>query len=634
MTTQPDQRETAPEATYNQRCELFAERRDHYNRLSYRNANLSLGLIVAAMACLGMWLWSGAAPWIYSAALLGLAFLISFLHHGRVDRQHRRYAELWTINDEGLRRLRRDWKALPLRYPQPADPEHPFAADLDLLGRASLYHLLGTPATPVGAATLRRWLLDPAAPSVVRRRQAAVGELAPLLDLRDELALRGRLMGPVQSDYEQLLRWAESEPWLARRRWLLWLARLMPLLMLGTLVLQLSGTVALPLGAGLLLASLALTFTIGRKVDELIDRVAERQEVFHTYADLFHLITAQPSAAPELRRLQADLSAGGLSAARQIRRLARLMPLADLRRWMFFLPIQLVTLWNVHLLWLLEHWQQVAGKQARGWLMALGETEALAALAALAHDHPGWAFPDLTEDQPAVLSALGLGHPLLAPAVCVGNDVEVGPAGTLLLVTGSNMSGKSTLLRAIGVNVVLAQAGGPVCASSLRLPPIALATSMRVQDSLAQGVSHFMAELKRLRLVVDLMQAARATGERMPLFLLDEILHGTNTAERQIAARQIIRHLLDLGATGAVSTHDLALADAPETAAGRLVHFTETITPGAEGLTMSFDYRLRPGIATSTNALALVHQVLGEVLPAAEGPAPALQSAIPAPQAG
>jgi DNA mismatch repair ATPase MutS len=186
----------------------------------------------------------------------------------------------------------------------------------------------------------------------------------------------------------------------------------------------------------------------------------------------------------------------------------------------------------------------------------------------------------------------------------------VGPPGTFLLVTGSNMSGKSTLLRAIGVNVVLAQAGGPVCADDMAIPPLALATSVRVRDSLEYGVSYYMAELRRIKEVVDAATEARAEGKRVPFFLLDEILHGTNTSERQIAARRIIRHLLALGATGVVSTHDLTLADSPDLArVSQQVYFTEQFSRGPEGPVMRFDYRLRPGVATSTNALKLMEIV-------------------------
>ena len=270
--------------------------------------------------------------------------------------------------------------------------------------------------------------------------------------------------------------------------------------------------------------------------------------------------------------------------------------------------LQVSTLWDFHVLALLERWQRAAGREARRWLTALGEIEALAALAALRFENPGWCLPEVTAGQPE-LAARDLGHPLLPPARRVGNDVTVGPAGTFVLVTGSNMSGKSTLLRAIGVNVVLAQAGGPACAAALRLPPLRLATSILVEDSLAAGVSFFLAELLRIKRVVAAAGEAGREGAVL-LYLLDEVLRGTNSVERQVAVRRVLRHLLARGALGAVSTHDLALASGPGLSqAARPVHFRETIAAGPDGPRMTFDYRLRPGPATTTNALALLRQV-------------------------
>jgi DNA mismatch repair ATPase MutS len=244
-------------------------------------------------------------------------------------------------------------------------------------------------------------------------------------------------------------------------------------------------------------------------------------------------------------------------------------------------------------------------------LAALGELEALAALATLAHDNPEWTMAEI-DPAATVLTADGLGHPLLPSEVRVVNDVKLGPPGSFLLVTGSNMSGKSTLLRAVGLNVVLAQAGGPVCATRLRMPPVELWTSMRVQDSLERGVSYFMAELERLKQIVDASCAVadRDGARQLQLYLLDEILQGTNTAERQVAARRIIHLLLSRPAIGAVSTHDLTLADVEDLRqAARAVHLTETVSDGPDGPGMSFDYKLRPGIARSSNALRLMELV-------------------------
>lgn len=233
----------------------------------------------------------------------------------------------------------------------------------------------------------------------------------------------------------------------------------------------------------------------------------------------------------------------------------------------------------------------------------------LTSLAAVAHDNPGWAYPDVAQGCPSFV-AQQLGHPLLSDDVRVTNDVEIGPEGTFLLVSGSNMSGKSTLLRSVGVNVLLAQAGAPTCASMCRLPTLEVATSMRIGDSLAEGVSFYMAELKRLKQIVDLADGRRGAETPALLYLLDEILLGTNSAERHIAVMRVIRHLLDAGAIGAVSTHDLELARSPELqAACRAVHFREQIVDRDGKSEMTFDYRMRPGVATTTNALKLLELV-------------------------
>jgi DNA mismatch repair ATPase MutS len=476
------------------------------------------------------------------------------------------------------------------------------------LGRASLFQLLDGVGTWLGERTLRQWLLAPAPPEVLGARQAAVADLAPLVDLRDELTWLGRASGDERLDPEPILTWAESRPWLAEQRGLLWAARLSPALLLGLLAAQLAGLLAwplflLPLGLNLWLSQRLVGPAVAtiRLVGTLSDRLGG-------YAAALALLAEAPLNASALRALQERLSSDGLSASVAIWRLQRLAALAQPTSSQLYPLIELATLWNVHVLNALEGWQRLNGSRVRAWLDALGEAEALAALATLRQAQPDWAFPEV---DPAAdrLSAVGLAHPLLPDDVAVPNDLEVGPAGGFLLVTGSNMSGKSTLLRAIGLNVVLAQAGGPVCAASLRLPPLALWTSMRVADSLEQGVSYFMAELRRLKQVVDAAPPPGAAGPPL-LYLLDEILQGTNTAERQIAARRIIRLLLSRPALGAVSTHDLTLADAPDLAAkARAVHLTETVADGASGPVMTFDYRLRPGVARSTNALRLLELV-------------------------
>jgi len=335
----------------------------------------------------------------------------------------------------------------------------------------------------------------------------------------------------------------------------------------------------------------------------VFDRASAGDRVLARYAVMLGLVARPAWRAEELLRIRQLVAEGGGGAA-AIRALARIIQWSELRRAAALLhfPIQALTLWDFHVLAAVERWRDRSGASVRAWLDALGDADALAVLAAVRHDCPAWCFPEIDAAARSYI-ATDLAHPLIPDDRRVGNDVEVGPAGTMLLVTGSNMSGKSTLLRAIGLNAVLAQAGAPACAASLTLPPVALQTSIRVQDSLELGLSYFMAALATLKRIVDAAEAGDPKGPLM-LYLLDEILQGTNSGERAIAVRGVARHLLRSGAIGAMTTHDLAIAEAePLSSSARLVHFTEQVH---EDGTMSFDYRLRPGLAASRNAIRLM----------------------------
>jgi DNA mismatch repair ATPase MutS len=340
--------------------------------------------------------------------------------------------------------------------------------------------------------------------------------------------------------------------------------------------------------------------------------MAEREEAFAGYSALLAAARSRSPRSPRLVAIEARLVASGLDAAAELRRLRRLAELADARRSSVHVLLQAACAWDLHLLDRIGVWQRRAGPHVAGWLGAAGELEVLAAFAGVRHDEPGWAFAEIAEDADR-LTAGALGHPLLAASARVANDVEIGPVGSpgrFLLVTGSNMSGKSTLLRAIGVNAILAQAGAPVCATAWRSPPLAVETSGRIDDSLAEGVSFFLAELSRLREIVDRASRPRGPGAPRVLFLLDELLRGTNSEERRTAVATVVARLLDEGAIGALSTHDLELATHPAIA-GRFVavHFRDELVESHAGPRLEFDYRLRDGLATTTNALVLLRLV-------------------------
>jgi DNA mismatch repair ATPase MutS len=326
-------------------------------------------------------------------------------------------------------------------------------------------------------------------------------------------------------------------------------------------------------------------------------------------AEAAALDVESPLLVEARRTLRPSEADGSASAEEALESLRGRVTLSTLRHTpLFYLAAQTLLLWDLHVWHALEQWRRKHGRHMRGWLAAIGRIEALTAIASLAHDQPTWTFPTVERGHDR-FAAEGMGHPLLRDAVRITNDVTIGPAGSFLLITGSNMSGKSTLLRSIGLNAILAHAGAPVCASRLTMPPMALYTSMRVSDSLELGLSLFMASLLRLKRVMD--AAREANPARRPLlYLLDEVLQGTNSGERQIAVRTIVGHLVKRGALGVVTTHDLELAAAEDfTASADSRHLTEHVTVDGQELKMTFDYKLRPGPATSGNALNLVRML-------------------------
>ncbi len=583
-------------------------------------------------AALGFWWWVGEnAIAGYLAVPFALAFLVLVVRHRRISRKRQVAALLTTRVQEDVWRLERDWERLPLRHEVEPDPDHPYAADLDLFGRGSLMHLLDTAVTPIGRRTLGDWLLQPASLDEVNDRQTAVRELARLDDLRDRMAVETQIAGAGKQDPAAFIEWAEGKPWLANNLAIRWSAVVLPALLFALALLHVLGTVGWPFWLLPLAANLLIATAVSGQSQPPIERAGSQRHSLRGYAALLDLLENGSFQSAKLNRLREDVRVAGKAPGDALNELAGITRWWMPRGSLAYLPAQAFLGWDLNYLARLERWQRTAGPSVSGWLEAAGELESLSALAALAADHPEWVFPNLVPEADR-FQADAIGHPLLPDDQRVTNDLTVGPAGSFLLVTGSNMSGKSTLLRSIGINIVLAQAGGPVCGDRLTLPPTQLWTSVRVQDSLREGVSFFMAELLRLKQIVDAANA-RTPDEPPVFFILDEMLQGTNTAERQIAARRIVRHLVDRGNLGAVSTHDLTLADGPEL--GQIavpIHLTETVRETDDGPAMVFDYKLREGIARSTNALKLM-DVVGFDFGDGEAPALRIEREIQASQA-
>jgi MutS domain V len=482
------------------------------------------------------------------------------------------------------------------------------ADDLDLFGKASLFQRISVAHTRFGRSALARALLAEPDPERIQQRQAAVQALAPELELRQRIEAlasaltRGKSGTTVASalDPEPLLKWAESSPRLLPRTALVWAARLLAAINVALLAAAWLGVVpGLYLVAPLTL-SLVVLFTAGADTRAAFAAVATREGALAGYDKLLEAIETSKADAELLQRLRERLRQGNATPSRAMSELRSAVSYFELRYQGLIYPFaNMFLLWDVHCTVKLERWQQRFGKGARDWFQVLGEVEGLSSLAGLAFDEPNFCFPTLV-DEPRLI-AEGLAHPLISSGR-VGNDLALLGKSSALLVTGSNMSGKSTLLRSVGVAYALANSGGPVCATRFELGRVRLATSLRIRDSLEEGVSHFYAELQKLKAVLD------ATNEPLPvLFLLDEILHGTNSRERQIGARWILGELLQRGALGAISTHDMELCRLPpeQMSHVQLVHLREDV----KGQEMTFDYRLRAGPVSEGNALRLMRRI-------------------------
>jgi hypothetical protein len=344
---------------------------------------------------------------------------------------------------------------------------------------------------------------------------------------------------------------------------------------------------------------------VAGRVRNVLAAVEKRTHDLVLLSELLRWLERETFSSPLLQQLVKSLETDGLAASAQIRRLARLLHLLDYKRNQLFMPVAAIWLWTIQIALRIDAWRAGSGRRIIHWLSAIGEFEALCALASYAAENPADPFPEL-DIGPASFEAEAVGHPLIQPEVCIRNDVALGGLTHVLIVSGSNMSGKSTLLRTVGINAVLALAGAPVRASRLRITPLAVGATLRIQDSLQAGRSRFYAEITRVRQLVD-----RARGALPLLFLFDELFNGTNSHDRCIGAESVVRGLLDLGAIGLVTTHDLALAQiavklAPQVAN---VHFEDRLEDGK----MLFDYRMRPGVVQHSNALALMRAIGLEV---------------------
>jgi hypothetical protein len=566
------------------------------------NARLAAGFaaIVVAFFVFGeVWI----SPWWLALPLALFGVLVAV--HARVVEKLERSLRAAQFYERGIARLEDRWKEAGENGERFRNPAHVYSEDLDLFGKGSLFQLLSTARTRSGEDTLARWLLNPASAVELAARHQAVLELRPLLDLREDLAVLG---SAVRSslDPDAAAAWGEA-PEVRFPAGSRYLAPLLGASVLVSFALYMAGVFNRTPFLGALFVTLGYGFFLGARTLQVATAVNSPSHDLALLAKLLERVEREPFAAPLLKALQARLTAGHqLQAFAEISQLGRLVARLDWQRNLVFAPLAMALLWSAQLAMAIERWRKVSGRHIREWIDTAGEFEALCSLAGYSYEHPADVLPEIADAPAGYLEAEAIAHPLMPETHAIRNDVTLGGETRLWIISGSNMSGKSTLLRTIGINAVLAWTGAPVRARRLKISPLTLGASIRVQDSLQDGRSRFYAEITRLREIV-----ALTNGLSPVLFLLDELLSGTNSHDRETGASAIVRALIDRGAMGMITTHDLALAHIADSLPGRAanVHFADTLEKGE----LHFDYRLQPGVVERSNALDLMRSVGLEV---------------------
>jgi hypothetical protein len=587
---------STPRDEYQRRLTDRRERIAALDRINLRisNGRLALAAVVAALVWMAFGRATISPAWPIGA---GLVFGILAVVHAQHLNRFERAQSAERVYRRGLDRLDDRWAGAG-RDGAHFIGDHPYARDLDLFGPASLFERLNTTRTEAGETTLAGWLRAPAEPEEVVARQRAVDELRAMLDFKEDVAVLasespvGRTGLLAAWALEPPVRFPPALP-------LVFAAFALVTVALGAAVFA---NVAPPDALLLWIAAQAGVAAIWRReVRHVLHAVDMPDRDLGLVSDLLARIESQPFTSPRLVALHEALLTDGVPPSARIARLRSLVSWLDSTHNLLFAPVAFVLLLRPQLAMAIARWHASYGHAIDDWLRAVGEIESFTSLATYAYERPDDPFPELVEGP--LFDAEQLAHPLLPEAAAVRNDVRLGGGGPRVVVlSGSNMSGKSTFLRTIGVSVVLALAGAPAPARRLRLSPLALGATLHVEDSLQAGRSRFYAEILRIRAIVE-----EARGAVPLLFLLDEILHGTNSYDRRIGAEGIVRALASLGAIGIVTTHDLALTELPATlgVAAANMHFEDRLIDGR----MSFDYRLRPGVVEHSNALALMRAV-------------------------
>jgi hypothetical protein len=568
-----------------------------------RHEQLGIAKVIVAVAAVFFFIAGIAARHISLWILIPVAvFVLLEVTHGRVMQNLRRCARLRAFYERGLARLDNTWMGTGETGERFLDPAHLYARDLDLFGRGSLFELLCTARTRAGEQALAGWLLASADAAEIGARQMAIVELRDRLDLREDLAVLGESVR-VGIQPDALVAWAEGEPVFpsgaertaATALAVLWVLSLAAWAAWGWLVVALASS----------LLNVWFSYRYRDRQRIFIKPLEDAARDVGLLSEVLARLEREKFTSAKLAALQAQLLTAGIAPSRALAALRKLVERLESRRNPFLGFVDPFVFWTLQLSFALEAWRKKFGPALRGYVDAIGEMEALLALAGYAYENPADVFAEFAEDAPC-FEAQAFAHPLLPAERAVRNDLKLDRELQLMIISGPNMAGKSTFVRAVGTNAVLALCGAPVRARRLRISRLAVCASICILDSLQGGMSHFYAEIARLKQIND------AAGGSLPvLFLLDELLQGTNSHDRRIGSAAVVKSLVAHGAIGMVTTHDLALTQIADSLGTRAtnVHFEDRLEDGK----LIFDYRLSPGIVQTSNALDLMRSIGLEV---------------------
>jgi hypothetical protein len=596
-TVVPVQSSLSPSEEYKQRQQAREGRVAHFNKVHLRFGNVRLLLTIATLIA-AWWCFDRDAFSAWWLLLPVLLFVVLAIVHARVLRSRTDAERAVDVYRKGLARIEDRWIGTGQRGERIDVSSSLYATDLDLFGHGSLFELLSQARTRMGEDTLAHWLLSPSSVAEIGERHAAIAELRDRLDLREDMAVLGEDL-KVGIHPEALTKWAEAPNQLTRH-YLRWVALLLSIVAIATIVLWGELGIKAPFFVVMIVEGI-IVGGLRRRTKEILHLAENAFKDVQLLTSLLARLERESFLAPRLQAIGQKLSSHHLAASRAVARLGTIVQCIYSLDNPIMRLLDVPLLYSVQVAYAAETWRRNHGSAVRSWLDAIGEFEGLLSIAAYSYEHPVDPFPEFIEGL-LIFQAEELGHPLIPDVKCVRNNVSLGDKTQVLLVSGSNMSGKSTLMRSVGINTVLAMAGAPVRAQRLVLTPLRLGASILVKDSLLEGSSRFYAEITRLRQICDL-------AEKSPpvLFLLDELLQGTNSQDRLIGAQGIVRALVESGAIGFISTHDLALTNMDTLASGGLhnVHLQDAIEDGK----MKFDFKLRDGMVTKSNGIELMRLI-------------------------